>query len=161
MKEILIRESTGSDAMNVHALVGQLPPLTHHTPYTYWNLFSNFSDSCFVAINEGKTVGFVTSHPTTTPPQEWFIWQAGILPEYRRTGLRDALGARVIGAAMKSGAVALTTTIEADNTRSLGSFQRAAHRLGATIEEIDRFNLTPDDPSAVEEVLYRLPLPRK
>ena len=158
MSDVMIRQSQEQDTNAIYDLVPKLSPLTPHTRYTYWNLFRNFGDSCFIATNQEQPVGFITSHPTTTPSLEWFIWQAGILPEYRGNGLIDSLQDHVIDAARNSGAVALNTSIETDNPRSFGAFSRMAVRLGTTMEEIERFNLTPEDPSVAPEVLYRIPL---
>ncbi len=153
-----IRRSQEQDANSIHDLVRDIHPLTPHTRYTYWNLFRNFGNACFIAEDQDRPVGFITSHPTTTSPKEWFIWQAGILPDYRGTGLIDRLQDRVIEVARDYGALALTTSIEADNPRSLGAFSRLATRLHTTLEEVERFNLTPDDPQTLPEVLYRIPL---
>jgi diaminobutyrate acetyltransferase len=158
MKNVLVRQSSEQDTNAIYNLVPHLSPLTLHTRYTYWNLFRNFNDSCFVATDQEQPVGFITSHPTTTPSSEWFIWQAGILPEYRRTGLIDELQDHVIDVARNSGALALNISIETDNPRSFGAFNRMAIRLGTSMEEVERFSLTPENPSVVPEVLYRIAL---
>ena len=158
MNGIIIRRAYEQDTNSVYNLVPELTPLTHHTRYTYWNLFRNFGNMCFVALDQDHPVGFITSHPTTTPENEWFIWQAGIVPKFRGNGLIDTLQDRVVGVARGSGAIALTTSIEPNNTRSLGAFTRMATRLGTGIEEISRFNLEPEDRPPVLEVLYRIVL---
>lgn len=158
MSTVIVRESQEKDVNDIYNLVPNLAPLTPHTRYTYWNLFRNFAESCFIAVNENQLIGFITSHPTTSPPNEWFIWQAGIMPEYRGTGLIDNLQDRVIEVARQSGALAINTSIETDNLRSLGAFSRMAVRLGTTMDEVIRFNLTPENPSTSDEVLYRMSL---
>lgn len=156
MTSINVRRSYENDTNSIHALVPELKPLTLHTPYTYWNLFRNFGDSCFVALVENLPVGFITSHPTTTPQSEWFIWQAGILTEYRGTGLIDELQDKVVSVARNSGATAINMSIEADNSRSLGVFTKMATRLGSHMEEVATLNLDPLVISSVPEVLYRI-----
>lgn len=158
MNEVVVRKGKEQDANDIYRLVPLLAPLTVHTSYTYWNLFRNFGDSCFIAADGKEPVGFITSHPTTTPKSEWFIWQAGILPEYRGTGIIDTLQDRVIDIALSSGATALNTSIEIDNLRSLGAFNRMAVRLGTTMEEIGRYYPTSEDFLASPEVLYRIAL---
>jgi|SRR5665213_243848 len=158
MSDILYGRSQENDTDAIFKLVPELPPLTPHTRYTYWNLFRNFGNTCFIATAKNRPVGFITSHPTTTPSNEWFIWQAGILPEYRGRGLIDELQDRVVNVARESGAVAISTSIEADNPRSFGAFNRMATRLGTTMEEIDRFNLDPEGDNESPEILYRISL---
>ena len=158
MSSINIRQSREQDTNDIFDLVSKLSPLTQHTPYTYWNLFRNFANSCFIATDQQKPIGFITSHPTTTPPNEWFIWQVGILPKYRGSGLIDKLQDRVIEVANNSGAIAISTSIETDNPRSLAVFGRMADRLGTNLEQVEQFNLTPDDPSVAPEVLYCMAL---
>jgi len=155
---INIRPSEKRDISAVHSLLPSLEPLTPHTWYTYWNLFTHFPDSCFIAENQETPIGFITSHLTETPPSEWFIWQAGILPDYRGSGLIDRLQDRVIDVAREAGARALRTTIEADNPRSFEAFNRMATRLGTTMVELERFNVPFEDTSSVPEVLYRISL---
>ena len=158
MSDITIRRAYEQDTNPIYNLVPELAPLTYHTRYTYWNLFRNFGNVCFVALDQDQPVGFITSHPTTTPENEWFIWQAGIVSEFRGKGLIDKLQDRVVSIARESGAIALTTSIESDNPRSLGAFTRMAIRLGTSIEEISRFNLDSEDKTSAPEVLYRIPL---
>ena len=158
MSNVLIRESQERDVSDIYNLVPNLAPLTPHTRYTYWNLFRNFANCCFIAVDEDQLIGFITSHPTTSPPNEWFIWQAGVVPEYRGTGLIDVLQDCVIEVARQKGALAINTSIETDNPRSLGAFNRMAVRLGTAMNEVIRFNLTPRDSSTPDEVLYRISL---
>lgn len=158
MSQIYIRRGRETDAGMVRDLVPNLKPLTQHTPYTYWNMFKNFGDSCFVAIDSRQPVGFVTSHPTTTPRKEWFVWQVGVLEHYRGRGIAGDLLQRVVGVAQDAGAAALTTTIEVSNPRSLGAFVKLARTLGTTIKEVDRFNLDPNSSTSVPEVIYRIPI---
>ena len=153
-----VRESQKQDVNPLFELVQELRPLTQHTPYTYWNLLNNFGNSCFIAIDNEQPIGFITSHPTTNPASEWFIWQAGILPDYRGQGLIDELQDKVIEVAKDYGAVAMRTSIKVDNPRSLGAFTRMATRLGAPMEEIDRIMLAAEDEWSAPEVLYRIPL---
>lgn len=157
-EKVIVRTSRSQDTDDVFSLASNLPPLTPHTWYTYWNLFNNFGNSCFIAQDEGKPVGFMTSHPTTSPASEWFIWQAGLLPEYRGQGLIYKLQDRVVDSARQAGAIAIRTTIEADNPRSLGAFSKMAFRLGTNLEELDRFKPGPEAHSDIPEVLYRIKL---
>lgn len=158
MSDIIIRRAYEQDTSPIYNLVPELAPLTHHTRYTYWNLFRNFGNACFVALDQDQPVGFITSHPTTTSENEWFIWQAGIVPEFRGKGLIEELQDRVVEIARESGAIALTTSIESDNTRSLGAFTRMATRLGTSIEEISQLDLDSEDKTSVPEILYRIRL---
>ncbi|HVO86642.1 MAG TPA: GNAT family N-acetyltransferase, partial [Candidatus Binatia bacterium] len=115
----------------------------------------NSSRSCFIAEDGDTPVGFITSHKTDHTPPEWFIWQVGILPEYRGQGLVEELQDRVVEVAREAGAVAIRTTIEPDNFRSFGAFCRMAQRLNSKMEYLRSFKAAG---SEVPEVLYRIPL---
>lgn len=154
---ITVRSINERDADALFDLAANIPPLTPHSWYTYWNVASNFGGSCFITEADDEPVGFITSHPTTTHPRERFLWQLGLLPEYRGRGFAAWLQDRVVATARDAGAVAIRTTIEADNPRSLKSFERMATRLGTTLEEKGRF--TPRG-SEVPEVLYRMSIDR-
>lgn len=154
--EAIVRSAQSQDTDAVHGLVADLYPLTQHSWYTYWNLLTNFSDSCFVASKPktDKLVGVFTSHPITSLEQpEWFAWQAGILPDYRGSGLIEQFQERMVEAALNSGAVAIRTTIEAHNIASFKVFDRLARRLGSEVQMLQEI----PTPSGIE-ILYRLPL---
>lgn len=154
----VIRACTPNDAYPIYELAKMLPPLSAHNPYAYWNLFSHFNGANFVAEVDGNPSGFITSHPTNSPESEWFIWQIGVLGEFRGTGLAAGLQDEVIDVARNSGAVAIRTTIDKGNPASLGSFKKMASRLGTELHEIDRYDITKHDPSVRPETLFRIPL---
>lgn len=158
MTEYFVDRVHEGDAVPIHNLATRLSPLTPYRPSIYRDLFRNFGDSCFVAIANGEDVGFIASHPTTTPPKEWFIWQVGILPDHRGEGLVDTLQDRVLEVARKSSAIAITTVIEADNSSGFGAFSRMAKRIGSTMNQIDSFSLSADVANSNPEIVYRIPL---
>ena len=80
------------------------------------------------------------------------------MPEYRGNGLIDKLQDSVIEVAKSSRVIAISTSIETDNPRSLAVFGRMADRLGTSLEQIEQYNLTTDDSSVAPEVLYRITL---
>ncbi|HEY4964681.1 MAG TPA: GNAT family N-acetyltransferase [Candidatus Saccharimonadales bacterium] len=156
LSETTIREINPSDTYAIYDLVADLPPLTQHTWYTYWNLFRSFGNSCFLA-NEPETnniVAFATSNPVnTTAELEWFGWQLGVKPEYRGSGLREQLQDRMVESARLAGATAFSGTIEPDNIYSYRMFEQLAHRMGTDLEEVGEVST----PSGIE-VVYKFPI---
>lgn len=156
MNTIEIRNLSGLDTDLVHALAQELPPLDVHTMYTYWNILENFGDSCFVATDSDLPVGLVTSHPTTNPSDEWFLWQIGVRTEYRGNGIADRLQDCVVAVARDAGASALRTTIDQTNLASLHIFERLADRLDTPLERVADVRYGLDKPSL--EDVYRINL---
>jgi L-2,4-diaminobutyric acid acetyltransferase len=151
-----IRTIHETDVETIDDLVERLKPLTHHTKYTYWNLFKNFSPFCFIAFDQEEPVGFITSHPTSN--SDWFIWQLGILPDYRGTGLAERLQDKVVAVARQEGATAITLTVERDNIASQKSFSKLAARLGTKLITDESVNLENVSDPANPEIFYRISL---
>jgi L-2,4-diaminobutyric acid acetyltransferase len=96
-----IRTCTPGDIQQVRHFVGQCKPLGVHTGYTYWVLFHNFSETCFVIEEEGKIVGYVSGMKSGTLPDVFFVWQIGVAEEMRGKGYSYLLLEEILEAAKK------------------------------------------------------------
>lgn len=157
MHSVTIRSALESDAPLFHALATACPPLDVHTPYTYWVLAFMFRDGCFVAVDNDKPVGFVT---TVRRDDTAFLWQIGVKETSRGTGVSTMLIDAVCAWARETGVTQLQLSISSDNAASLGSFRSYATRNGLTFSTIGHLDLTvADDPSFSEnEDIFQLDL---
>lgn len=153
-----IRECTPEDAQALYQVVKDLQPLTQHTPYTYWVLCQYSSSRCFVAEREGTIVGLATSFLSDSEPPTLLIWQLGVIPDLRGTGLSDRLLDGLAEAGRRIGASKLEMSIERDNHSSRRAFQRLARRLGSELQEIGIAEIPGQLATSTNpEILYRIP----
>jgi len=120
-----------------------------HTPYTYWVISEFFHDWCFVLQIDGQSAGFVTC---VQRDSTLFLWQVGILPEYRRHGYSRLLYAQVLDKALCQGIDVITTTIADDNVASRVSMESFFIRSGGTMRAVGTVELLDDTDPGFSEV---------
>jgi len=128
-----IRNVNTQDAPTLRKLASLCPPLDLHTPYTYWLLTFMYSDTCFILEIDDKPVGFITS---VYSKKSLFIWQIGILPEYRHQGLSSALLKQVFTKADGLGISKVNVSITEDNQASNKSFETFCKKNGFFMETV-------------------------
>lgn len=134
-----------------------------NSSYMYLMFARDFADTCRVALVDDRVAGFVLGYRRPHEPECLFVWQVAVDHSQRGRGLAARLIDDVVADA-ETGARPfrfLETTITDDNTASRRTFERFAHRWGATIstEVLLEAAHFPDDHEA--ERLHRIgPLQR-
>ena len=151
--DTVIRTVTPADAQLLHTLAVACPPLSVHTPYTYWVQAFYFHEQCFVAERGDEPIGFLTS---ITGGGRVLLWQIGVLSEHRHQEVAQRLIAAVAGWARQRGYDAIDVSIDPANQASRRAFWHFAQRTGGALEPIGALDLRdPADPSfrETEELL--------
>lgn len=121
-----IRKPRAEDGAQLHQLVAQSDEVDDNSCYLYLLLCQDFADTCVVAEQEGKIVGFVTGYVPPQRPSSLFVWQVVVAPEARRQGLArrmlEALIAQFPGEYLEY----VEATITPDNLPSRGLFEALA-----------------------------------
>lgn len=159
---IVIRAPAVSDGAEIWRIVKESGTLDLNSAYLYLLLCKDFSETCVVAEQNGRLVGFVTGYRPPQHKEVIFLWQVGVDLACRGQGL----GKRMVKAFLRSegarGAAHLETTISPSNQASQALFRGIARELGAGVEVTPCFVAT-DFPTGKEheaEELYRIgPLP--
>lgn len=128
------RAPTVRDGAAVYQLIERVGSLERNTCYAYVLLLSDFRDTCVIAEDGSGVVGFVIAYRPPVRPDEVFVWQVGVAPEARGTGLGGQLLDAVLAAPGSKGARYLTATVSPNNTASLGLFRGVARRHGIPFE---------------------------
>ncbi len=149
---ITLRNAAGSDAGLLRHMARSCPPLDLHTSYTYWVAAEYFGSGSYILEDDGICAGYIM---TVQTPETIFVWQIGILPEYRGRGLSRRLIDRVLDDAAASGR-GVEVTIAKNNAASFAAFTSAAGARGLVLEPKDTVELKdPDDPAFYEnEIRY-------
>ena len=127
---IILRTPTASDGAALWQLVKATGELEPNTAYCYLLLATDFADTCLVAEAAGQIVGAVIGYRPPREPDAAFVWQVGVLPDYRGLGL----GLRMLTAWRDLPANRncrwVTATVADANPASQSLFQRLAHSAG-------------------------------
>ena len=154
LDSIVIRPSSGSDYKSLAGIAVACPPLVEHTAFTYWVHAFNYQDYVFVAEHENSMVGFASALPSRMAGVGLFIWQIGVLPDYRRIGI----GKGLLGALVNKhpGETGFTVTVETKNMAGFKTCSSVARSRGAQMTKVceDKFPVRTDILRNYDEILY-------
>jgi L-2,4-diaminobutyric acid acetyltransferase len=157
--EIYIRKPRASDGYEIHQLIANSPPLDLNSIYSYYLLSDHFSDSCVVAENQGRVVGFLSAYRIPQRPDTLFVWQVVVNRALRgkRIAWRmlESLLQR-LGAEVRQ----VEATVNPSNTASRRLFEHLAREQGSRIEEETFLEADAFGPGGQHEseILLRIPL---
>lgn len=127
-----IRPPTPDDAAAMWRLA--VGAVDENSPYAYLMMCEYFADTCVVAEEAGRIVGFVTGFRSPRDPETQFVWQIVVDPSTRGTGL----GGQLLDACTTGGpapALWLEATVTPDNDASARLFRGFARRRGVACAE--------------------------
>lgn len=152
------RQPKASDGAAIWQLTQSTAVLDLNSPYAYMLLGEHFAETCRVAVDGDKIVGFVSAYLIPHKPDTLFFWQVGVDSGYRGKGIALQLLKSVLDAPRCAQVKWLETTITPDNQASQKLFLRLAQQLDCAINETP--NYFPDEffpgDSHLAESLYRL-----
>jgi L-2,4-diaminobutyric acid acetyltransferase len=128
-----------ADGPAVSRLIAECPPLDVNSAYCNLLQCTDFAETCVLAERGGKPVGWISAYRPPAAPECLFVWQVAVAREARGEGLAGRMLDELVFRPAAAGAVALTTTITADNVASWSLFEVFARRHGATLERTPRF----------------------
>lgn len=143
-----LRNVSAADAALLKHLAGKCYPLDVHTPYTYWVVANYHAISSYILQNDKEPIGFITALNT---PNMVFVWQIGILEEFRRKGLSKMLISAVFDYA-RSVSKDIEVTIAADNDASKSAFASVCKKQNVKMVEIGVVELRDIDDDSFTEV---------
>lgn len=139
---MIIRNCNSEDAITLRNLAKKCKPLDVHTHYTYWVICHLFGESCFLLFDENKPIGYIAS---LIKDDVLFIWQIGILKEYRNKKYsRDLLNA-VKDYALQKKCTKILVSISPENENSYCAFHR--YCLHHELSIIRNGDITLKDPA--------------
>ena len=149
---ITIRNVEKTDNALLRHLAKQCPTLDLHTQYTYWVNTYYFNKSSFILEDDGKLIGYIMAINTS---DVIFIWQIGVIKEYRGKGLSYKLISAVMEYA-KSINKPIEVTIASNNKSSFNAFKSAALKQNLKMIKSDEINIIDldDDTFSENEIKY-------
>ena len=127
------------DGKAVHALVAACKPLDPNSTYAYLLLCEHFAETCVIARQDGRTVGFVSSYRPPKKQDTVFVWQVAVATAARGEGLARRMLRELLGRTALQGCRYLETTVTPTNAPSTRLFHGLARELEAPLEEKSLF----------------------
>lgn len=142
------------DASTLRFLAMHCEPLDVHTPYTYWVVAKHYGDGSFILVDNEKPIGFITTVETDSL---LFVWQIGILHEYRGRGLSQRLIEAVFNYAVQK-QKNMEVTIAEDNLASYSAFLHFCNYKNIGFDKVRKVEIRDlEDISFKEdEIMYRI-----
>lgn len=132
-----IRAPRASDGAAMWALVREAGTLDLNSAYLYVLFADRFADTCAIAERAGHTVGVLTGFRPPRDPSTYFVWQIGVRPEVRGSGLAGRLIDAVL--ARHPDVRFVEATVSPSNAPSLALFGALARRHGAPLETLEGY----------------------
>ncbi|HEX7052750.1 MAG TPA: diaminobutyrate acetyltransferase [Burkholderiales bacterium] len=145
------------DGKAAHALVAACPPLDLNSTYAYLLLCSHFAQTCVIARQGGRAVGFVSAYRPPERQETIFVWQVAVAAAARGQGLARRMLRELLARPAVRGCRYLETTVTPSNAPSTRLFRGLAAELGAPLDEKPLF--TEEDFGAERheaEMLFRV-----
>ncbi|MEN8722214.1 MAG: diaminobutyrate acetyltransferase [Alphaproteobacteria bacterium] len=130
-----LRQPDAKDGPTIEALITACPPLDQNSLYSTLLLCTDFADTCVVAEQDGKILGWVSGYIPPNDPATLFVWQVAVHEDARGQSLGRRMIAELLARPAAANAHRLRTTITPDNDASWALFQSVARHLGAALND--------------------------
>ena len=145
-----------ADGAEIWRIVKESGVLDLNSAYLYLLLCKDFSQTCVVAEQKGRLVGFATGYRPPGRDDSIFLWQIGIDAALRGRGLGKQVLAHFLNSKGAIGASYLETTISPSNQASQRLFRGLARDLGTNCQVQPCFGIDQFPSGHEAEDLYRI-----
>jgi L-2,4-diaminobutyric acid acetyltransferase len=125
------RSARPEDGASLWRLVQASGTLELNSAYFYLLFATYFGSTCLVAEHQGQVAGAVIGYHPPQQAHTAFVWQIGLLPEFRGQGLGTALLHEWLDLPANQDCTWVTATVADDNTASQALFRRFARERWA------------------------------
>jgi L-2,4-diaminobutyric acid acetyltransferase len=154
-----IRSLKPQDIGTVRELIDYCKPLDLHTPFTYWILSEYFNNTCLVLEDDDIIVGYTGGMKSSSLDGVFYLWQIGLMPDYRGKGYFSMLLDSIVEEVKRLGCHSLEFSVLSDNYQSINAFSNYAKKKGLPMKK--RGSLSFYDKLTDEECkedIYRITL---
>lgn len=126
---IALRRPVLEDGKQVYDLIERCPPLDLNSSYCYFLLCSHFSDTCVVAEDGDRLVGFLSAYLIPGRADTLFVWQMAVDETARGQGLAGRMLEYLLAQPGCADVRSVETTVSPSNQASRSVFFRLAEKL--------------------------------
>lgn len=137
---VRLRAPRGTDGAEVWSLIQSQPSLDDNSLYCNLLQSTHFADTCALAEQDDRIVGWVSGYIPPKDPDTLFIWQVCVDAAAQGQGLGRKLIADVLSRPACRHVTMLECTITEDNEASWALFSSIARRLGAQLRQVEHFS---------------------
>jgi len=127
--KIEIRTAREEDYLAVHSFIDRCEILVTHPLHLYRIVLRYFADTCFVAEQEGRVVGFQMGFYSQQNHDTYFLWQIGTDPSLRRQGVGRNLLTFAEEELARDGCRRIEVTIDPGNMPSFRLFEKRGYTV--------------------------------
>ena len=131
---ISFRPPSKEDGKSIHQLIRDSKTLDLNSAYLYFLLADHFSETCVVAEEAGKLIGFASAYRLPKAPNTLFVWQIGVDASARGKGIASRMLQHLETRPFFSEIDRIQLTISPSNAASRALFEKWAKHLGTTID---------------------------
>lgn len=132
--KLRIRPTTPEDGAAIWRLVREGGGLDLNSPYAYVLMCIHFRETCRVAVQGEKLVGFVVAYRPPERANTLFVWQVGVSPEARGRRVANRLLLELLSDCRE--VRYLEASVTPDNGPSQALFRGVARDLEADCREL-------------------------
>jgi L-2,4-diaminobutyric acid acetyltransferase len=129
------RKPRANDGFEIRDLVADCPPLDLNSLYCYVLQCTDYAETCILAENAERIVGWVSGYRQPTDPSVLFIWQVAVHAEARGQGVAKRSILCLLERPACDGVDLIKTTITLNNAASFALFESVAADLNAPISQ--------------------------
>lgn len=161
--KLTFRKPTGQDGKGVWQLVKDTGVLDLNSSYAYIMFCDYFADTCTVAEEQGRIVGFVSAFRHPAKADTLFVWQVAVDASQRGKGVATSLIQDILKRENCRDVRQIELTISPSNSASQALFKRIARELNSEINVSKGYPATWFPGGAHEdEDVYRIgPIPQQ
>ena len=131
---ITFRPPSKDDGKSIHQLIRDSKTLDLNSAYLYFLLADHFRDTCVVAEEAGKLIGFASAYRLPRAPNTLFVWQIGVDGSARGKGIASRMLQDLETRPWFGEIEQIQLTISPSNSASRALFEKWAKSLGTSIE---------------------------
>ncbi|WP_419771087.1 MAG: diaminobutyrate acetyltransferase [Candidatus Marinarcus sp.] len=154
--ELHFRKPTKSDLKEIYTLVCKSQVLDVNSEYLYLLQTTHFKNSCCVAVENSKVVGFVSGYIIPDKPNTLFIWQVVVHEKQRGKNLACQIIENILQAKEMVAVEYINTTVSPSNKSSQRVFQKIAEKFNTNMKASILFEKEDFVHGHEEEVLFEI-----
>ena len=157
---LTLRQPVKEDGTKVYDLIRRAGTLDLNSAYCYLLLCDMFSQTCVVAEEDDRIVGFISGFYRQEQPSTLFVWQAAVDSSMRGRGLASSMLEELLRREHPEPLNYVEATVSPSNTASRRLFQSFADAYQVPVRELDESGyapaMFPDAQSHEAEPLLRI-----
>ncbi|MGG3283742.1 diaminobutyrate acetyltransferase [Paenibacillus solani] len=154
--QVIYRKPEAKDGARVWELIRDTGTLDLNSAYCYILLGDYFNDTCMIAEQDDKIVGFISAFRSPRNPETLFVWQVAVASSHRRQGIAKAMLTGLMNDKACHGVRFIETTVSPSNMASRRLFLGFAEEksIPSTVTVGYGAEMFPGSTSHEEEPLF-------